>query len=92
MTPEAAEVLALRALSWLAGNEELLPIFMGATGATLDDLRERTDDPDFLASVLDFIAMDEAWLVGFCAQENLAPEAPGQARAALPGGMLPHWT
>lgn len=92
MTQEAAETLALQALAWLAGNDELLPVFLGATGAGLDDLRGRAADPDFLASVLDFIAMDDAWLVGFCAQAEVPPEAPMQARAALPGGHLPHWT
>lgn len=92
MTPEAAEVLALKAVGWLAGNEDLLPVFLGATGATVQDLTERTDDPDFLASVLDFIALDDAWLVGFCAQERIPPEAPAEARRALPGGIQPYWT
>jgi len=31
MGPEQAEMIALRALGWLVGNEELCPVFMGAT-------------------------------------------------------------
>lgn len=36
---DAAETLGLKALAWLAGNDELLPVFLGATGASEADLR-----------------------------------------------------
>ena len=35
---EAAETVALQVLSWLAGNDELFPVFLGATGASGSDM------------------------------------------------------
>ena len=92
LSQESAEEVALKCLAWLAGNEDLLPVFMGATGASADDIRQGTQNPEFLGSVLDFLLMDDAWIMAFCADENLPNEAPMAARAALPGGGQVHWT
>jgi hypothetical protein len=92
MQRDAAETVGLRALAWLAGNDELLPVFLGSTGASLDDLRAGAGDAAFLGSVLDFVMMDDAWVVAFCDAAGLAYEAPMRARAALPGGGQVHWT
>ncbi|RKF16386.1 DUF3572 family protein [Roseovarius spongiae] len=89
---EAAETVGLRCLAWLIGNEDLLPVFMGASGATEADLREGAQDPAFLGAVLDFVMMDDAWVIAFCEAEGLAPEAPARARMALPGGQEMSWT
>ena len=89
---EHAEALALQALAWLVGNDELLPVFLGATGASPDSLRAQAADPAFLASVLDFLLMDDAWIVAFCDATGQPYEAPMQARQALPGGGQVHWT
>ncbi|MEM7318083.1 MAG: DUF3572 domain-containing protein [Pseudomonadota bacterium] len=89
---ETAETLALRALTWLVGNDELLPVFLGSTGLSRTDLSARATEPDFLASVLDFLMMDDAWVIAFCDSESLAFDAPMQARGALPGGAQMHWT
>ena len=89
---ESAETLALMVLGWLIGDEELLPVFLGATGAGESDLRDRAGDPEFLGSVLDFLLMDDAWVVRFCDTQGLAYDAPMRARAALPGGAQVHWT
>ncbi len=91
-TQDDAETVALTALAWIAGHENLLGVFMGATGAGLDDLRKGAQDPDFLASLLDFLMMDDAWIMEFCEARNLAPERVIAARQALPGGKAPHWT
>lgn len=92
VSAQRAEIIALRALSWLVGNDDLRGVFMGATGVSEEDLRTRAHDLEFLASVLDFLMMDDAWITGFCDAEGLAcPEVPA-ARTALPGGELPHWT
>lgn len=89
---DAAETLALDALAWLAGNEDLLPVFMGATGAGAEDLRSRAGEPEFLGSVLDFLMMDDAWVIAFCEARGLPFDTPMRARAALPGGGEVHWT
>lgn len=92
MERDAAETVGLQALAWLAANEELLPVFMGASGASLSDLRSGADDVAFLGSVLDFLLMDDAWIVAFCDAEDLRYEVPMRARAALPGGAEVNWT
>ncbi len=89
---DQAETLALRALAWLAANEELLPVFMGATGVGQDDLRTRAGEPEFLGSVLDFLLMDDAWVVAFCDEQAVPYDSLMQARANLPGGAQVHWT
>lgn len=92
LSSDSAEVLALEALSWLVGHDELLPIFQGATGAGEDDLRTRAKDPEFLASVLDFLLMDDAWIAEFCQSADYGNGLPLRARAALPGGEAVNWT
>ena len=89
---ESAEVLALQALAWLAGNEDLLPTFLGSTGASEADVRAGASDPEFLGAVLDFLMMDDAWVVQFCDTHGIAYERIMPARAALPGGDQVHWT
>ena len=89
---ENAETIALQALGWLVGNEDLLPVFLGATGASVGDLASSAKQPAFLGSVLDFLVMDDAWVVAFCDAAGLPYQAPMQARAALPGGEQVNWT
>ncbi|WP_299411846.1 DUF3572 domain-containing protein [uncultured Sulfitobacter sp.] len=92
MTQSNAETVALQALGWLVGNEDLLPVFLGSTGASEADMRGAVNDPAFLGSVLDFIMMDDAWVVG-CSDANQLPyERLSEARMALPGGGQVHWT
>ena len=92
MARPRAEALAVQALVWMAGDADLVGRFLAATGAGPADLRARAAEPEFLGFVLDFLLSDEAALVAFAAAENIRPELPMRARAALPGGELPHWT
>jgi hypothetical protein len=66
MQQDTAETIAIQALGWLASDEDLLPVFMGASGVSADDMRTRANDPTFLISLLDFITMDDAWVMRFC--------------------------
>lgn len=92
MQQESAETIALQALAWLAGDDALLSVFLGATGASELDLRGRAAEPEFLGAVLDFLMMDDAWVVTFCDAQGLKYETPMLARAALPGGQQVSWT
>lgn len=92
MSPEAAETFAVQALGWLASQEDLFGVFLGASGATVTDVRERAADPEFLGSVLDFLMMDDAWVVSFSDSINCPYESAMRARAALPGGQQVDWT
>lgn len=83
--PAAAE-LSLRALAFLAGDEEQVGRFLALTGLDPGDLRGLLGDRGFQLAVLDHIAGDEALLLAFAAAESLPPEAVGRARRALGGG------
>ena len=85
-------MIALKAQGWLVGNDDLRDVFLGATGASAEDLRAQATDPAFQASVLDFITMDDAWVMGFCDAAGLKYEDPMRARQALPGAEQVHWT
>ena len=92
MNPDLAQTIALQALAWLVGNDELCPTFLGSTGSSVDDLRDRAADPEFQASVLEFLTMDDAWVMAFCDEAGLKYDQPLQARYALPGAEQIHWT
>jgi hypothetical protein len=92
MQQDRAELIAVQALGWLAGNDDLMPVFLGATGASADDLRAQAGDPAFLGAVLEFLMNDDAWVIAFCDTVGLGYDTPMQARLALPGGAQVHWT
>jgi hypothetical protein len=92
MTPERAEQIALFALTWLATKEELLPLFLGSSGANAEDIAGQAENPAFLGSVLDFVTMDDAWVIEFCDANGVKYEEPLTARYSLPGAEVVHWT
>ncbi|SCZ68998.1 Protein of unknown function [Epibacterium ulvae] len=92
ISAHSAETLALQILAWLVGNDELLPVFLGASGASEADLRARAAEPEFLGSVLDFLMMDDAWVIQCCDHIGISYELPMQARHMLPGGAQVNWT
>lgn len=92
LTQESAETIALKCLVWLMSDDELIGVFMGTTGASQEALRDAVQDPDFLGSVLDFILMDDAWVLACCEAQALSTDLPMRARAALPGGEQVNWT
>ncbi|MBO9446423.1 DUF3572 domain-containing protein [Ruegeria sp. R14_0] len=92
ITAQSAETLALNVLGWLVGNDELLPIFLGSTGASAGDLRARAGETEFLSSVLEFLMLDDSWVIAFCDANSVPYDLPGQARAVLSGGGDVHWT
>lgn len=92
ISADHAETIALQALGWLVANDDLLPVFLGSTGTSESDLRARASDAEFLGSVLDFLMMDDAWVIAFCDAHGHPYEAPMSARVTLPGGDRVHWT
>jgi hypothetical protein len=92
MKQESAQVLALQALEWLAGEEELFATFLGATGASAADLADRAEDEEFLGAILDFLLMNDDWVIAFCDARGMPYTAPMAARVALAGGQQENWT
>lgn len=87
-----AETIGLQALAWIAAEDTVLPLFLAAGGLELQDLRARAGDPVLSGAVLDFILMDDGWVVSFCDAAGLGYDRPLAARQALPGGEVTHWT
>ena len=87
MQQQQAEILALRALGYLAEHEEFMARFMALTGLAPADILQRGDDADMLAGVLDFFLGDEKLLIEFCQSAQIAQQLPAKARQALPGAI-----
>ena len=81
---EDAQTVALRAVAFIAGDDDLLADFAALSGCGADDLRQRLAEPAFLGAVLDFILGDEATTIAFAKHEGFAPENTAQARMLLP--------
>lgn len=88
MAGEQAEALALRALAYLAGDEDRFHRFLLSSGATADDVRRRAAEPDFLSGVIDHLLTDEALLVAFAEDAALEPSSVAAARWRLPGAVM----
>ena len=82
---EAAEILAIQALSFIAAEPERLNGFLGATGLTLERLRESANEPDFLAGVLEHMLGSESLLLAFADSAAIDPAGVTRARTALGG-------
>jgi Protein of unknown function (DUF3572) len=82
---EAAEMLAIQALSFIAAEPERLNGFLNATGLSLDRLRESATAPDFLAGVLEHMLADESLLLAFADSAAIDPADVTRARTALGG-------
>ena len=85
MTRDEAEALAMRGLTYLAGDADRLARFVALTGVGPDTMRERIAEASFLVGVLDHFLGDEAMLVDFTASIDAAPELVADGRRALSG-------
>jgi hypothetical protein len=83
--PSAAEILALKALAYLATDGDGLVRFLALSGLELEDLRARAGSPELLAGVVDFLLSDEALCAAFLAAEDIDAPTLHAARRGLPG-------
>ena len=83
MDLEDAEVIALRALIHVVGNQKLCSIFIEKTGLDEVALRERIRDRDHLAGILDYILSEENLVTTFCKESDIQPDLVLQAWQAL---------
>ena len=79
-----AEAVALQAVAFIVGDEDLMPRFVALTGCGGDEIRARLAEPAFLGAVLDFLLADEPSLLSFAAAAGVAPDAPMRARRRFP--------
>ena len=75
----------MRALAYVAGDEERLRRFLLLSGLTLDVLRDRAGDPRTLSGVLDHLLSDERLLMDFAEAEAIDPALIPSSRRFFPG-------
>ncbi len=85
MQQQDAEILALQALAFVAGEPNLLSRFMALTGVDEATLKDMASDASFLLAVLEFLLANEPDLIAFCESCEIAPTLPARARNSLLG-------
>lgn len=85
MPQEAAEGLAIQALTFLAQDPERLGRFLSVTGLGPEQIRAASGEPGFLAGVLGYLASDDQLAVEFVAAAACAPDDLLRAHTTLGG-------
>jgi Protein of unknown function (DUF3572) len=80
---EVAEIVAVQALAFIAGDPERLGLFLAESGLGPETLRTAAADPNFFASVLDFVMRDDATVKAFASASQLHPTNIAAAQQAL---------
>lgn len=80
-----AETIALKALGFIAGDDDNFERFLMVSGAGPDALKHGVKDRFFLAGVLAFLLSQEPLLLEFCRAEKIDPHSPVLAQALLAG-------
>jgi hypothetical protein len=83
LSTEMAASIGLRALAFIAADEERLMRFIALTGMSPGDLQEQVHNSSFPGAVLDYLSQDESQLLAFAANEQLPPESVMRACALL---------
>ncbi len=83
---QAAETLAIQALTFIASDPERLGRFLGLTGIGPAEIRQAAREPGFLTGVLDYLAGDEHLLTEFAQEADVDPATVNKARAVLGDG------
>ena len=92
MDKEIAETRALEVLTCVLSEDDLIQVFMGSTGASQNDLRSNTLSHEFLISILDFVLMDDRWVISCGKFLNIDPSQIQLIRMSLDGGQEVNWT
>jgi len=80
---EVAEIVAVQALSFIAGEPERLGLFLVESGLGPETLRTAAKEPQFLRAVLDFVMRDDATVKAFADASQLHPTNIAAARQVL---------
>jgi hypothetical protein len=80
---QAAEILSIQALSFIAEEPQRLSRFLELSGIDAARIRTAADEPGFLAGVLEHMLSHESLLVAFAERAGIDPAEIARARAAL---------
>ena len=86
MDRDAAEVLAINALGFLAADADRIEAFLSLAGVSPSELRRSAGSPEFLAGVMDHLLQNEGLLLDF--EYGVDPTEPARARRQLPGASF----
>ncbi len=78
-----AEEIGIRALAFLAADDDRLAKFLGLTGIAPNDLVAGARTAPMLSAILEHLSGDESLLLVFAAEAGLPPEQIGEALAML---------
>tara|TARA_B100001939_G_scaffold172262_1_gene148453 strand:+ start:1251 stop:1484 length:234 start_codon:yes stop_codon:yes gene_type:complete len=76
----------------VGGKRRIIAGFLGLNRNQRRKLKADIEDPSLLVSVLDFILMEDQWVIDFCDAVGFDPHKLQAVRSALPGGETLHWT
>jgi hypothetical protein len=82
-TRQAAEMLAIQALAFIAENPQRLGRFLDITGIPPEQIRSAAREAGFLAGVLEHMLGDESLLIAFADSAGFDPAEVARARSAL---------
>ncbi|NCP61961.1 MAG: DUF3572 domain-containing protein [Alphaproteobacteria bacterium] len=82
---EYAELIAVKAVQYLAQNPDALGGFLAYAGIGPADLKTAISSPEFLAGTLDYMMTDEPILLDFAGTMELSPQDIVKARLCFPG-------
>jgi len=92
MNRDAAEILALQALSFIVSDDKARETFMTQTGLDGAEMRAAAATVEFQAGLLEFLGRHENLLMAFCESVGAQPEEIGPAvRALVPHGAHGEW-
>ncbi|MFD2173838.1 DUF3572 family protein [Rhodobacter lacus] len=87
-----AQILAIRALGWMAGEAPVWEAFLAASGADAGQVRAEAAQPHMQRAALAHVMREDDW-VRACAQAlGVPPEELVLAAARLEGRSGAHWT
>jgi hypothetical protein len=83
-----AETIALNLLEFIAGDDDRMGAFLGATGFAAGDLRAASNNPEFMAGIMDYAFGNEPLLADFASSFRITPEELARAHRQLCGETL----
>jgi Protein of unknown function (DUF3572) len=84
-TAPLLEEVPLLFLGFLLADDDRRDQFMGQSGLSIDELKERLQEPNFKAFLLDYALSDEKMIIDFAVQNEIDPMTVMKARQKLPG-------
>ncbi|KQB16481.1 uncharacterized protein DUF3572 [Rhodobacter capsulatus] len=92
MQQDLAQILAIRALGWMAGEEAVWLAFLGASGADAAQVRAEAAQPAMQRAVLAHLLREDDWVRSCAEALAVRPEELALAAAVLDGAAGRNWT